>query len=710
MFDSLNISNTDIFSNLTRTSTFGEPEVELSEKEKILNFLTKGQEFLMLLGIFATPFFFLPLALEWFEQAKIVFVSVMFGLVVAKFLLTNIFGKKQQIVSTIIDKYLLFVLASVCVSAFLSSNQWLLRIPSLLAEPVQFFSLTVVFFVITNTVKKMDQWKMAATLLTWSIVGIGTISSIQILVGLLTRFIPPLRTFVLANPLLVNFSPTGGLFIEASLLVLVLPLIVGLYNQKQSKKSKTAHTVLLVSSIISIVAIGWMLFVSRPILMDHDTARKIATGVLGKSYLSALFGLGPNNYVSAFSQYRGVDYNLTSLWDKSFATSSNLWFYLLTIGGLVTTAGMAGLTLKIGSFVRSRLKEVTDWEKYLFASLGILVVVSLFFPMSYLVLFTAYVLLGLTFSYYHIEKIGQATKELDLTRPVTFEVLGAVMILAGLSVYGQTVAMAGDIYFRKSLEASSKNLGIETYNLQIKASQTTPWKDSYRVSLSQTNLALADSLAAKKGLSDQEKQTIVQLVQQALAESRNAVALNPSSSVNLSNLANVYRSLINFAQGSDQWAIQTQLLATTLNPFDPRLRLELGGTYFSLGDFQNAAQNFGQAIQLKPDYANAHYNLAQALKQLKIFDRALSELQTTQQYVCANPASQVDCDKIKQEINDLTNPKPEEKPQAANTEVPSPTPSIVSPAASPSGAKRNLPNAKTQPPVKIGSPSGELVQ
>ena len=61
-----------------------------------------------------------------------------------------------------------------------------------------------------------------------------------------------------------------------------------------------------------------------------------------------------------------------------------------------------------------------------------------------------------------------------------------------------------------------------------------------------------------------------------------------------------------------------------LDPVNPQLRLALGGVYFSLKQFPNAATFFSQAVTLKPDWANARYNLAWALFQNRDFDQAIS--------------------------------------------------------------------------------------
>jgi predicted Zn-dependent protease len=273
--------------------------------------------------------------------------------------------------------------------------------------------------------------------------------------------------------------------------------------------------------------------------------------------------------------------------------------------------------------------------------------------------------------------------------------------------------IAADYFFASSLQAASQNHGQQTYENQIKALNFNPWNSNYRVSYSQTNLALANSLAGQQNLTDQQKQIVVQLVQQSLRESRLAASLQPHRAGNWENLSLIYRNLINFAQGADQWAVQTEQQAIQLDPTNPRLRLDLGGILFSAKDYQNAAQIFNQAASLKPDFANAHYNLAQALKELNITDQALQQLQLTGQLVCsptqANPqaATSTDCKKVTSEIDDLAKKISEAAKTTTNTELkPGATQApLASPGAEP---KSNLPKARTSPPAQVGSKSGEI--
>jgi len=116
---------------------------------------------------------------------------------------------------------------------------------------------------------------------------------------------------------------------------------------------------------------------------------------------------------------------------------------------------------------------------------------------------------------------------------------------------------------------------------------------------------------------------VSQLIQQSIREGKIAIQLDPGDVRNWEQLAVIYRALINVADGSKDWTITAYSEAIRRDPINPLLRLDLGGVFYSLKDWDNAIRTFQTAVSLKPDYANAYYNLALALEQAgKLTDAA----------------------------------------------------------------------------------------
>ena len=194
-----------------------------------------------------------------------------------------------------------------------------------------------------------------------------------------------------------------------------------------------------------------------------------------------------------------------------------------------------------------------------------------------------------------------------------------------LTYFGFKAAQA-EYRFGKAVTALSANNAQKTYSYIQLAISGDPYVDRYHAALAQVDMALAQSLAGKTTVSDADKQTITQLVQQAINEGKANVILNPQRSGNWEALGQIYGSIMPFASGADQFAIQTYSQAVSLDPINPNLRISLGGVYYALGRYNDAIDSFKLAVLAKSDFANAHYNLAMAYVAQKDYTDAITEM------------------------------------------------------------------------------------
>jgi len=252
---------------------------------------------------------------------------------------------------------------------------------------------------------------------------------------------------------------------------------------------------------------------------------------------------------------------------------------------------------------------------------------------------------------------------------------------------------AAEVYFKRSLNNLAQNDGTRAYENQIKAMTLNPYYDSYRVFYSQTNLLLANALASKSNLSDQDKQNITVLIQQAIREAKAAVSLNKNKVTNWENLANVYRQLINFAEGADQWTITSFTQAIKLDPNNPDLKLNLGGVYYALGSYDEAIRLFQQAVDNKINFANAYYNLSAAYKEKGDFKKAHEMMQITLNLISTNSQ---DYQKARGELEELAKKLPAEVASPSGLQ-PSEETAIEEPLIGP----ESLPSPVITPPIEL---------
>ncbi|MBI2007217.1 MAG: tetratricopeptide repeat protein, partial [Candidatus Blackburnbacteria bacterium] len=284
----------------------------------------------------------------------------------------------------------------------------------------------------------------------------------------------------------------------------------------------------------------------------------------------------------------------------------------------------------------------------------------------------------------------------------------ALVSLSGLALvlyFGRDI-YAGEMAYRRGLNAVLANDGIRAYNSMIEAINKNPRFDGYRISYSQINLALANNIAAKKDLTDQERQTVSQLIQQAIAQAKSGVSLNQKRSENWGNLARIYQSLIPAAQGADQFAIATYQQAIALDPVNPELRIALGGVFYGLGRYEDAARVFELAVAAKPNHANAHYNLASALREKKDTGRAVGEMEQVLQLVDVTSqdykTAQAELDKLRGKLKEEQEATRAAQPETLKGPSAPTGPEIEPPIALP--AESAPPSTESAEPTPIPAP------
>jgi tetratricopeptide (TPR) repeat protein len=80
------------------------------------------------------------------------------------------------------------------------------------------------------------------------------------------------------------------------------------------------------------------------------------------------------------------------------------------------------------------------------------------------------------------------------------------------------------------------------------------------------------------------------------------------------------------------FAISAFKTAIALEPTNPKNYLELGQAFLATKEFSLAEATFNKAIELKPDYANAHYQLALAFEQQGKLDEAIGKMENIIKY------------------------------------------------------------------------------
>lgn len=343
--------------------------------------------------------------------------------------------------------------------------------------------------------------------------------------------------------------------------------------------------------------------------------------------MTALFGVGIDNFQSVFVKVKDIAYNASPVWQISgFPLSRTAVFHTMTEMGLL---GIASLVLMFSLLIKQAFSEFGSAQAKL---------VSLYFVIVFFLLPPSFMLFFLLFAWMGIMASHHKSKELSMDFSEIVPAY-ALLVLAGMITIGGATFLLGKTYmseymFQQSL--ATNNLK-SVYEKMRTAVAHNPYNERIRTNFAQVNLLIANTVAGRatkneKGepqLSEQDRQTISQAIQASISEAKAVVSLNSSKATNWELLATVYRSIAGVVQGADTWTVSAYQRAIVLDPQNPVYRVALGGVLYGFKQYDDSSRLFEQAVSLKPEWPNAQYNYAWSMYQKGDFKKAAAAMQNT---------------------------------------------------------------------------------
>ena len=427
-----------------------------------------------------------------------------------------------------------------------------------------------------------------------------------------------------------GFTPDGGYLPAAIFMASLIPLAISEFFGERAIGKKVVSLIFLVLGTVSLVASIYQMFPGKaytPRFPSFGVTWNVAIESLKQS---PVLGIGPGNYISAFSRFKPLTYNATDLWPIRFATGTDFYLTALAEVGLLGLAALALLIFSIYKSIRKELREAHPGGTTVNSaaiSLSLFLILIAFFPATVFLIIVLFILLALFAKTSHtllnLTSVGATGASSRLpSLIVSLPIIAAVLVFG---FYGGRVLVA-EYSFKGAIDALAKGDGQTTYDKARGAIRLNPYVDRYHSSFSQVNLAIARNLAQKQDLTEAERTTLAQLVQQSINEAKSAVALNIPRAGNWEVLAQIYRAIMPIANGADAFAIQTYSQAVALDPFNPTLRVNLGGIYYGLKRYDEAVTVLELAVATKPDLANSHYNLAFAYRDNGKLEKAVQQM------------------------------------------------------------------------------------
>ncbi len=619
--------------------------------------------------IILTPLIILPYGDNLFKHSKTFFILFISLATVATYALSLI---KRKVVSIVVSPFLLPVLLLLvsAVAASLFTNSY--PTTQLLGAGGVVIGLSLIALLAPTLISSKQASVFGLSL---SIGGVLLSSSMVLEI---MGFGPSLiLSRVLGTPIAAEtFNLTSSHFTAAQFLFIAVVATILSLTKKSAFKGWYLFSVLVMTIGLGIGV--WFSLPGKPtspVILPVSASWSIAIDAL-RSPRIALIGAGPENYSVIYNLLKPSSINNTPIWDVQFNQASTVPFMLLPTMGLLGL--IAWLALGVQAF--RVFKNTTADAKPALGAIIAALVLQFFLPFNVLIM--SVLMAGVAFwaagqkdklSKLELRPLNvklvstddgaHASKD-EYSNPFIYSVVGIIMVSVVLIGYFASQAYAGYYYLFMSERAAINSDIVNVYNYQQLAIQKNPYLALLRRRYALTNLAIATALSNKENPTQEDSQQISQLVQQAIREGRAASTVDDTDTQNWRILGDVYRNLIGVADGAENWSIAAYSRAIDTAPTDPTVRVQLGGVLYGQKEYQQAITLFTQAAQLKPDYVNAYYNLANAYTQTGNFVAAAQSYQSTLSLL---PAESEDYKKAMAEF-EVIRPKAEEQAKQIQAE------------------------------------------
>lgn len=668
-------------------------------------------------GIFflVFPFIISPQTTENFILPKQIFTAIVVLLSLLLLAAKMVISERLRFRRTPFDVPIALFGLALLVSSLLSVN----RFDALIAYTPVLLAI-VGYYIVVNAVRK----ESAVVFILSAVVTSGVLLAIIAVFSYLKVYPLPL-----AFTHQQGFTTLGSQLEQLMYLAAILPIAImqgkALFKGDTSSKTVGFMAAGFLVGAGLLVTVAQLLTTQKPIILPFETGFQVAFAAIsqdtGRVAQGFLFGSGFGNFLSAFTRFKQASFNANqTLWYLPFNASSSFVLELLATTGII---GMFSFLLIL---FRAVIQPAKKKNNPIYLSLVVLAILAFVLPFS----FETIMLLSLVLSlfattqaikhpseFFDIEPRFVALKkgfialdhatttqtderhEYSQVMPYTLAIV-SIIFVAAVGLYA-TRYILSNLSFHQALVAAQNNNGTATYKLEVASINMFPYQSAYYRVFSQTNIALANSIAntQQKGSSPsaQVQSTVYTLLQQGITTAKNATQLSPQDVANWQNLSSVYRALVGIGQGADNFAVVASQQAVTLDPTNPQEYINLGGLYYQLGQYDNAIRTFQQAITLKQDFPNAYYNLGHAYLQKQDPQDALQAFQIVAQLTVND---KVNHDKIMAEIAAIQGQAGSQQAPAAKPTPAQTAPATVQQPLNVSGENPTLPSSPTKIPLE----------
>ena len=371
--------------------------------------------------------------------------------------------------------------------------------------------------------------------------------------------------------------------------------------------------------------------IAFPAPLEVGVSHKTTLNIVGSALReNLLFGTGPNSFGYLWDKYKPQEINSTPFWGVRFNVGSS---HILTVFAEVGLLGWLFYLIFLGWLWYLGLSAVARESD---AEAGILAF-SAFLIFSYTILMWAlysvgYPLVALGFlamgillavlrrdGFFREREISLITE--GPRGFIAALILVFFIVVGALGIYAATARYIGQLAYAKGLDVFNRLGNLDAAEKQMTlAAGSSRSNDLYLRSLAQiylnrAQLLLQDRATPPEILSSRFKE----FLDRAVSTSQRAIQAAPSDFVNYRALGKIYELLIQLNTAGALDAAQAQYdEALKRAPLNPLLWGDKAMAYltnFTVSknseSLKKAEESFLKAVELKPDYAEGHFVLAQ---------------------------------------------------------------------------------------------------
>jgi len=404
-------------------------------------------------------------------------------------------------------------------------------------------------------------------------------------------------------------------------------IVIMLWKSKQ----KTYQSLILPAFLFSLSFCFAFLSINPPGLPSTPTTVtptlestfEVAIEMLKGSTKTWLVGWGPGTFKYGWSKFRSQDLNQTIFWNTRFTRGgSEIIERVGTLGilGSLSFIALIGISLWTALKTLAKKGSETKWILHagIFSSFLALTINKLFATHNIALDFLWWFLLA-QIAIYSMPKIKSFKLEPDSKANFIFSFLG-IIILTGsiLCFYLGGSRYWAEIKYKRALtkqnidEMLTEIAGAINFN----PNQEAFWRD-----LSKLYTLKAQQELNRDTSAEEKQRNTSNFIANAVATSREATTVNPENVANWEVRASTYQQILGASEGAFEWSVSSYEQALMLEPNNPYLLVELSKVYLTRAlmteedDQKNnylsqAEEGVRTAFELKPDYAQASYQMA----------------------------------------------------------------------------------------------------